>query len=64
MDQRQQSGESDKQTPLPNPPPYHHGARLENISLEELEVAAVILDHLIQGANPLRETVREGRKTP
>ena len=29
-----------------------------------LEAAAVILDRLIQGANSLRETVREGRKTP
>ena len=59
MDQHQPSGKPGEQTPAP-PPPYYHGARLDI----ELEAAAVILDRLIQGANSLRETVREGRKTP
>ena len=69
MDQHRQSGESGEQKPAPEPPPtYCHGARLdielENVSLDELEAAAGILDRLTQGANPLRERMREGRKTP
>ena len=64
MDQHRQSGKSGEQKPAPAPP-HHHGARLD-IELENvsLEAAAGILDPLTQGANPLRERVREGRKTP
>lgn len=66
MDQHRQSGKSGEQKPAPAPPPpHHHGARLD-IELENLslEAAAGILDRLTQGANPLRERMREGRKTP
>ena len=64
MDQHQPSGKPGEQTPVSPPPsPHYHGARLD-IELEELEAAAGILDRLTPGANPLRETVREGKKTP